>query len=88
MGQKQPNAWGLHDVYGNVWEMLQDWYGEKYYANSPRTDPKGPLSGKDFVFRGGSHAHEAQFCRSAHRCYGMPGDRGSNLGFRLALSVE
>ena len=86
VGTRLPNAWGLYDVYGNVWEWVQDWYGENYYANSPGTDPKGPSSGAFRVFRGGSFNDSAEGCRSAGRYNYSPGYRNVFIGFRLALS--
>jgi len=88
VGQKQPNAWGLYDVHGNVREWVQDWYGKTYYANSPETDPKGPSNGDYRVIRGGSWSFGAELCRSASRYYSMPGSRREGMGFRLALSQE
>lgn len=88
VGQKQPNAWGLYDVHGNVREWVQDWYGETYYANSPEIDPKGPPSGKYRVDRGGSWGFNAVFCRSAFRGNVIPDSQLGYLGFRLALSLE
>ena len=88
VGQKQPNAWGLYDVHGNVWEWVQDWYGDKYYSNSSGTDPKGPGSGQDRVSRGGGWSSYAEHYRSASRRSNTPGSRSSHVGFRLALSAE
>jgi formylglycine-generating enzyme required for sulfatase activity len=88
VGQKKPNAWGLYDMHGNVYEWVQDWYGEKYYSGSPSTDPRGPSSGSNRVLRGGSWFNNAATCRSAYRDDLSPGNRRVLLGFRLALSPE
>ena len=82
---KQPNAWGLFDVHGNVWEWVQDWYDD--YPNDALTiDPIGPGGGGDRVRRGGSWSGYARFARAAFRDWYGPGLRNVNLGFRLARS--
>ena len=84
-GQKRANAWGLHDMYGNVWQWCQDWYDGGYYAHSPIDDPMGPATGSDRVNRGGSWIHPAAQCRSAIRDHVGPGVRDGDLGFRVSL---
>jgi len=83
VGLKQANAWGLHDMIGNVNEWCRDWFG--YYPTDAVTDPSGPERGGGRVFRGGSWLSSAWMCRSAFRFFARPGDRVSNFGFRPAL---
>jgi len=88
VGKKLPNAFGLFDMHGNVYEWCSDRYESDYYGKAPATDPLGPPSGSDRVLRGGGWRNEAANCRSASRNWGAPSLRGSNngLGFRVALS--
>ncbi|MBN1592872.1 MAG: formylglycine-generating enzyme family protein [Candidatus Coatesbacteria bacterium] len=86
--QKQPNAWGLYDMHGNVWEWCWDWFDENFYAGQPNpdSDPTGPASGTDRAVRGGSWANYTWNCRSAYRHHDSPGDHPF-MGIRLARSA-
>ena len=84
VGQKSPNAWGLYDMYGNVWEWCSDWRGE--YAAGLSTDPQGPVSGSERVHRGGSWLRNGVYDRSTSRFAHFPAFGSNDLGFRIALS--
>jgi len=89
VGQKKPNAWGLHDMHGNVWEWCQDWDGD--YPNGSVTDPDGPASGTKRMLRGSCWANDGVKCWSAHRNKYDPSNNvggNDNLGFRVAVSLS
>ena len=81
VGQKVPNAWGLHDMLGNVWELVQDWHGD--YPGGAVTDPAGPDSGSHRVARGGSWSGSDACCRASDRSRPPPSFFFNFLGFRL-----
>ncbi|HOK09264.1 MAG TPA: formylglycine-generating enzyme family protein [Candidatus Hydrogenedens sp.] len=83
VGQKLPNAWGLYDMHGNVWEWCQDWYDANYYQYSPSIDPNGPASGKYKVLRGGTCLRTSARCRSAFRSWNAPDLSMPDQGFRI-----
>jgi len=86
VGGKQPNAWGIHDMHGNVWEWVADWYDKNYYSKSPREDPTGPArsTGKR-VLRGGCMDNKASGCTATERSSSRPTSRDKDAGFRVVV---
>jgi len=80
VGWKEPNPWGLHDLHGNVWEWVGDWYGP--YSAKSQMNPTGPPKGTNRVLRGGSYVERARSLRSAFRVRNRPEDRHRTIGFR------
>ena len=85
VGEKKPNAWGLYDMHGNVWQWCEDWFDDNFYKGTPVDDPAGPSAGSDRVSRGGSWSYTAKFCRSASRNGNGLDNCNNNLGFRVSL---
>ena len=83
VGEKSPNAWGLYDMHGNVFEWCRDWKG--FYPMGVIRDPTGPLMGSVRVIRGGGWSYLAEYCRSSYRLGYNPLHRNASIGFRLAL---
>ncbi len=87
VGQFKANAFGLHDMHGNVWEWCEDWYEPNSYPKEKLIDPTGPATGKAKVQRGGGWSSDSKRCRSASRVGRDPSAyRGCYLGFRVVLA--
>jgi formylglycine-generating enzyme required for sulfatase activity len=83
VGSHEPNAWGLYDLHGNVFEWCQDVYAD--YDEGRAADPTGPADGDARVLRGGSWLSAACYCRSAYRHWADPGVRSAHYGLRLVF---
>ncbi|QEH38792.1 Serine/threonine-protein kinase pkn1 [Aquisphaera giovannonii] len=84
VGRFPANAWGLHDMHGNVWEWCRDGYDEHAYEHAAPDDPAGPSEAPRRVYRGGSWADDPRYARSARRVGVKPDYRCYDLGFRVA----
>ncbi len=83
VGSRQPNAWGLYDVSGNVLEWCEDWHTTKDPAIGEEVDPKGPAFGSSRVIRGGGWYCSEMCCRSSCRDNDPPTDPEHRIGFRV-----
>jgi len=83
VGSFAANGYGLYDMAGNVWQWCWDWYGS--YSIGSQTDPRGPTSGSNRVFRGGCWFDYAFSCRTAYRYYFDPTIYDNGFGFRSVL---
>ena len=96
VGSYPPNAFGLHDMHGNLCEWCSDYFDKDYYSKSPKEDPRGPEKGVistdyvDFyrVIRGGCWLDEARACRSAYRFKAMPNEPNRLIGFRVVCEMD
>ena len=84
VGGKLGNGFGLHDMSGNLWEWVHDWYGDTYYSMSPSVNPQGPSSGSYRVLRGGSWYDASNYCRASYRFLSNPANPHFSHGFRVA----
>lgn len=86
VGSYLPNAWGLYDMHGNVWERCRDWYIANL-GSAAVEDPAGPSSGTERIMRGGGCADEAKACRSAIRHKQAPSSTHARIGFRILCTL-
>lgn len=88
VGLKKPNPFGLHDILGNVWEWVEDWFANDYYTKSPIQNPTGPTTGRFKVKRGGSQANLVSHIKSHTRYRAQPDKRHHINGFRIAFTPD
>ncbi|MBM4037090.1 MAG: hypothetical protein FJ290_01135 [Planctomycetes bacterium] len=87
VGEKRPNAWGLHDMHGNVWEWCASPFSDRYDGSESKGEDASAPRGRGRVSRGGSWANAPRDCSSASRCGSEPGTWSASSGFRVGCSV-
>lgn len=87
-GEKQPNAFKLYDMLGNVWQWTADWYKDSYYSETVNVDPQGPTGGDHRVLRGGSWFNYSSLVRASDRSGFQPSFRFYSDGFRCAGEIR
>ncbi len=87
VGSYRPNAWGLYDMHGNVWQWCKDWFAEGYYKVSPKQDPPGPAQGDKHCMRGGGWNESGSSCRAACRSWCIADHRFGGNGFRVVVRL-
>jgi formylglycine-generating enzyme required for sulfatase activity len=85
---KKPNAWGIYDMHGNLFEWTEDWFGEDYYKVGPKKDPKGPTTGTLRSLRGGSWGNDYWFCQVAARNMEAPTTKSMITGLRIKKEID
>jgi formylglycine-generating enzyme required for sulfatase activity len=88
VGQKRPNAWGLYDLNGNVWEWCSDWFDAEYYGKSTPVNPPGPDAGYRRILRGGSWLNYPGYLRCATRYSYDPSQGFFTIGLRIAREMD
>jgi formylglycine-generating enzyme required for sulfatase activity len=86
VGSYKPNAWGLHDMHGNLWELTADWYDQDYYGKSPKKDPYCSKPGRWRMARGGAWPNDVSSARCAYRGWTSLGG-AYHIGFRVACTI-